>query len=156
MQNMNDDINLEARHVDITTLDVDAIVNTANESLSGGGGADGCPTGEARLTRGYRLPTRYVIHTDGPIWHGGTHGAPELLARCYRNSLLLAEQQALASIAFPAISCGVYGYPADQATQIAVLELRAYRARGGSSLRRVTFACFGEKMLALYECTLSY
>ncbi|MGH9240514.1 MAG: O-acetyl-ADP-ribose deacetylase [Vicinamibacterales bacterium] len=136
---------------DITRLQVDAIVNAANERMLGGGGVDGaihraagpellvacrlipevrtgvrCPTGEARLTPGFRLPARCVIHTVGPVWRGGAHGEPELLASCYRRSLELARGEALRAIAFPAISCGVYGYPVDDAAEIAVREARAF------------------------------
>ena len=160
---------IQAIKVDITTLKVGAIVNAANESLLGGGGVDGaihraagpellaecrtlggCPTGEARLTGGYRLPARHVIHTVGPVWHGGNRNEPELLARCYRNSLALAEDHHLASIAFPAISCGVYGYPMDQAVAIAVHEVRN-GLRRAHSLRDVTFACFSDDMLREYQ-----
>ena len=155
--------------VDITTLPVDAIVNAANASLLGGGGVDGaihraagpellaecrtiggCPTGEARITRGYRLPARYVIHTVGPVWQGGRRGEPVLLAACYRNSLALAREHAISTIAFPAISCGVYGYPLEQAVEIAVREVRTF-ARGDMPLTRVVFACFGRDVLGAYE-----
>ena len=136
---------------DITQLDVDAIVNAANERMLGGGGVDGaihraagpelvaacraiaevrpgvrCPTGEARITPGFRLSARYVIHTVGPVWHGGQHGEPDLLAQCYRHSLSIALHEQLHSIAFPAISCGIYGYPVDEAATIAVREVRAF------------------------------
>jgi len=154
---------------DITTLDVDAIVNAANTSLLGGGGVDGaihraagpellqecrglggCPTGEARLTRGYRLRARYVIHTVGPVWHGGDAGEPELLASAYRSSLVLAQRHKLTSIAFPAISTGVYGFPPDRAAHIALATVARHLA-SNADLNRVVFACFGRDSLAHHE-----
>ena len=161
-------MNIEVWQGDITTLDVDAIVNAANSSLLGGGGVDGaihraagpellaacrtlggCPTGEARITPGFRLPVRYVIHTVGPVWHGGSQGEAQLLAACYRNSLALAEAHGLDSIAFPAISCGIYGYPLDAAARIAVDELRRPRA-DGSRLRRAILVAFSAEMAIRY------
>jgi O-acetyl-ADP-ribose deacetylase (regulator of RNase III) len=164
---------LEAIDADITRLALDAIVNAANGTLLGGGGVDGaihraagpelreacarlggCPTGEARITAGYRLPARHVIHTVGPVWRDGRHGEPALLAACYRNSLALAVAHAVGSIAFPAISCGAYGYPLDEAVAIAVREVRAFAATG-SGPRHVVFACFGPQVLAAYRATLA-
>ena len=148
---------------DITTLAVDAVVNAANESLLGGGGVDGaihraagpglleecrriggCPTGEARITRGYLLPARFVIHTVGPVWRGGRSGEPELLASAYRSSLRLALENSLRSIAFPAISTGVYGYPPGSAAEIAVGTAAAFVRNHPDALSEVIFCCFSE------------
>ncbi len=157
-------------HGDITTFDVDAIVNAANTSLLGGGGVDGaihraagpklleecekiggCPTGEARITRGYRLPARHVIHTVGPVWRGGAHGEDDLLASCYRNSLALAREHGLRTIAFPAISTGVYSFPLDRATRIAVGEVRAFLREYPDALDRVTFVAFDAQTFESYR-----
>jgi O-acetyl-ADP-ribose deacetylase (regulator of RNase III) len=163
---------LEAIRADITRLALDAIVNAANPTLLGGGGVDGaihraagpelvaacaklggCPTGEARITPGFRLPARYVIHTVGPVWHGGRQGEPDLLAACYRSSLALAAQHGVRSIAFPAISCGVYGYPVEAAVAVAVASVREWTARANAP-RHVVFACFGDEVLQAYARAL--
>ena len=160
---------LIVRMADITTLDVDAIVNAANERLAPGGGVcgaihakagpelavacaalGGCPTGQARITPGFRLPARHVIHAVGPIWRGGAAGEPALLASAYRESLRLAQQHDLRSVAFPAISTGVFGYPLWAATKIAVAAVRAAVAEPGS-IQQVIFACFGADVHAAYR-----
>jgi len=164
-------IKLHAVQADITRLAVDAIVNAANTSLLGGGGVDGaihraagpellaecrtlggCPTGEAKITRGFLLPVRFVIHTVGPIWRDGTHGEDGLLALCYRNSLKLAQDHHLKSIAFPAISCGVYGFPLLRAVNIALNEVRSFLdAQPEVGIREVVFCCFDAVALAAYR-----
>ena len=160
---------LSARLADITTLDVDAIVNAANTGLMPGGGVCGaihraagpqlatacaqvgaCPTGDARITPGFRLPARFVIHAVGPVWRGGDAGEPAQLASAYRASLALAKSNGLRSIAFPAISTGIFGYPLDAATRIAVETVRAELADAGS-IDEVIFACFSADVLAAYE-----
>lgn len=162
---------LHAQPGDITRVEVDAIVNAANESLLGGGGVDGaihraagpelkeecrkvgrCPTGQARITGGYRLPARHVIHTVGPVWQGGGKGEEQLLESCYRNVMKLARAHGLATLAFPAISTGVYRFPLDRATEIAVRTVHDELATG--TVTDVTFVCFGDEALAAYTAEL--
>lgn len=168
---------IEIITADITTLEVDAIVNAANERMLGGGGVDGaihraagpglleacravpevrpgvrCPTGEARLTPGFDLPARFVIHTVGPVWHGGGQNEDELLASCYRNCIRIAGEQSLASIAFPAISTGVYRFPLERATEIA-LRTTTEALPAAPSIKRIVFACFDERTRDVYQRT---
>ena len=161
---------IEVLKCDITTLDVDAIVNAANSSLLGGGGVDGaihraagpelkdycrglggCPTGEARISPGFRLPARWVIHTVGPVWHGGDQGEAALLERCYRNSFELALEHGVKSIAFPAISTGVYGFPKARAAAIAVRVMKAYEPR----FERIVACCFSDEDVRQYRQELA-
>lgn len=159
---------------DITRQQVDAVVNAANTSLLGGGGVDGaihraagpqllaecqtldgCPTGSAKITHGYRLPARFVIHTVGPVWSGGNRGEPELLASCYRTCFALAEQHGIKTIAFPAISTGVYRFPLEHATQIALTEAGKFLAQN-ATVEKVVFVCFGQEALQTYQRALDH
>jgi O-acetyl-ADP-ribose deacetylase (regulator of RNase III) len=172
MERLIGSVRLQVVEADITRLDVDAIVNAANEMLAPGGGVcgaihraagpqlaaecaalGGCATGDARITRGYRLPARRVIHAVGPVWHGGTRGEPERLRSCYVRALELAQEHGLSSIAFPAISTGIFGYPIEDAAPVAVRAVIATLPRV-PAIERVVFACFGAATLSAFEAAL--
>jgi O-acetyl-ADP-ribose deacetylase len=166
-------VTLKAVQANITTLDIDVIVNAANSSLLGGGGVDGaihraagpdlvhecrllggCKTGQAKMTKGYKLKARHIIHTVGPVWRGGSHGEPSLLRSCYEESLRLASQHGLSSLAFPCISTGIYGYPAELAAQVAIQTTRDF-TQSPTSITRIIFCCFSTQDHQLYQTLLN-